>query len=168
MSFGDLSDALATLPVLLDGEVVQHQWSSSDALAFETCAPHAGAHPFNDQAAFEFGDSADDDDDGAAQRAAGVDIFPEADELHFQAIQIVEHFKEVPGRASDAIAGPDQDRIEATAAGIRHHLIESRPLGLRTGDLVCELGDDLITTLSGHLAQVEKLRLGVLIDGADA
>ena len=81
MAFGDLPDALATLTVLLDGGVVQYQRSSADVLAFEPGAPHAGAHPFDDQVAFQFGDGADDDHDGPAQRAAGIDIFPEADVL---------------------------------------------------------------------------------------
>ena len=70
MAFGDLSKALATLTVLLDGEVVQYQWSSADALAFQACAPHAGTYPLDDQAAFEFGDGADDHDESAAQRAS--------------------------------------------------------------------------------------------------
>ena len=43
--------------------------------------------------AFELGDGADDDDDGPAQRAAGVDIFPEADELDSDPVQLVEHIQ---------------------------------------------------------------------------
>jgi hypothetical protein len=35
--------------------------SASDLAAFEAGAPHAGAHPFDNQVAFEFGDGADDD-----------------------------------------------------------------------------------------------------------
>jgi hypothetical protein len=61
VSSGDLSDALATLTVLLDGEAVQDQRSSADALAFETGAPHAGADPLDNQVAFELGDGSDDD-----------------------------------------------------------------------------------------------------------
>jgi hypothetical protein len=70
-------------------------------------------------------------------------------------------------RACDAIARPDQDNIEPAAAGIGHHLIEPRPLGFRAADFVVVLGDDLIAPLSGHLAQVEKLSLRVLIDCRD-
>jgi hypothetical protein len=62
MLFGDLSQTLATLTVLLDGEVVQYQRSPADPLTFETSTPHAGAHPFDDQAAFQLGDRADDYD----------------------------------------------------------------------------------------------------------
>ena len=64
--------------VALDGGIVQHERAAADVLAFEAGAPHAGADPLDYQVAFEFGDGADDDDDGATQRAAGVDIFPEA------------------------------------------------------------------------------------------
>ena len=86
--------------------------------------------------AFQLSDGADDDHDGTAQRAAGIDIFPEADELYFEAVQLIEHFEEVPGGSGDTIAGPDQDNIEAATAGIGHHLIQSRPFGLRAGDPV--------------------------------
>jgi hypothetical protein len=69
--------------------------------------------------------------------------------------------------ACDAIARPDQDNIETAAAAIGHHLVETRPPGLGATDLVGVLGDDLIAPLSGHLAQVEKLSLRVLIDCRD-
>ena len=93
--------------------------------------------------AFEFGDRSDDDDDGAAQRAARVDLLAEADELDVEPVQLVEHFEEVPGRAGDAIAGPDQDDIEAAAAGIPHQVIQTGPARLRAGDPVGDLRDDL-------------------------
>jgi hypothetical protein len=62
MTFGDLSQALAPAAVFLDIGTVQYQRLASDVLTFETSAPHAGAHPFDDQAAFKFGDGADDND----------------------------------------------------------------------------------------------------------
>jgi hypothetical protein len=49
--------------------------------AFKAGAPHAGAHPLDDQVALELGDGADDDDQGAPQWAAGVDLLAETDEL---------------------------------------------------------------------------------------
>jgi hypothetical protein len=103
MSFGDLADALTTLTVLLDGGAVQHQRSSADALAFETGAPHAGAHSFDYQVTFEFGDGADDDYDGAAQRAAGIDVFPKRDVLDPYSIQLVQDIEEVLHRSCDPI-----------------------------------------------------------------
>ena len=107
-------------------------------LTFQPGAPHAGAHPFNDQAALEFGDSADDDHDSAAQRAAGVDILPERDVFDPDSIQLVQNIKEVFHRPGDPIRGPYQNHIEAAAAGIGHHLIEAWPFGLCAADLVCE------------------------------
>ena len=95
VSFGDLSDALATLTILLDGGAVQYQRSSADSLAVEPGAPHAGAHPLDDQRAFQLSDGTDDDDDGPAQRAAGVDVFSERDELDACSVQIIEHLQEV-------------------------------------------------------------------------
>ena len=154
MPFCDLPDALATLTVLSDRKVVQYQWSSADALAFQACAPHAGAHPFDDQVAFQLGDGADDDHDGPAQRAAGIDLLPERYELDIESVQLVQHFQEMPSRTGDPIAGPDQDDVEPAAAGVGHHLIESWPLGLHAADPVGVLLDDLIATLGGQLAQI--------------
>ena len=53
-------------------------------LTFEPGAPHAGAHSLDDQTAFQFCNRSDDDHDGPAQRAAGVDVFPEGDVLDVQ------------------------------------------------------------------------------------
>ncbi len=49
--------------------------------AFELGAPHSGAHPLDDEIPLQFGDGADDDDHGAAERTACVEIFPEANLL---------------------------------------------------------------------------------------
>ena len=52
----DLSDALAALTILLDGGTVQDQRSSTDSLAVEPGAPHAGADSLDDQRAFQLSD----------------------------------------------------------------------------------------------------------------
>src|SRR5664280_531324 len=103
MAFCDLSKALATLTVLLDSRTVEYQRLAADVLTFETSAPHAGAHPFDDQTAFKLSDGADDHDDGASQRAAGIDVFPEADVLDADPIQLVEHIEEVLHRPGDPV-----------------------------------------------------------------
>src|SRR3954454_9221579 len=95
MALGDFSQALATLAILLDGGTVQHQRLAADVLTVQTCAPHTGAHPFDDQAALKLSDGADDHDYGPAQRATGVDLLPEADVLNTDAIQLVEDIEEV-------------------------------------------------------------------------
>jgi hypothetical protein len=38
MSLGDLAQALAILPIVLDGKMIQHQWLSTDGLAFKAGA----------------------------------------------------------------------------------------------------------------------------------
>jgi hypothetical protein len=81
MAVCDLTKALAMLAVSLDSGVVQDQRFATDVLAFEPGPPHAGAHPFDDQVSFQFGDCADDDYDGTAQRAASVDILSKTDVL---------------------------------------------------------------------------------------
>jgi hypothetical protein len=93
MSFGDLAQALATLTVLLDGEIVQYQGISADV--FEAGAPHAGGHSLDDQVAFKFGDGADDDNDSPAQWAGGIDAFPEGDELDLESAQFIQNLQEV-------------------------------------------------------------------------
>jgi len=103
MAFSDLAKALAMLAVFLDSEVVEYQRLAPDVLAFEPCAPHAGAHSLDDQVAFKLGDFADDDNDGPAQRAACIDIFPEADVLDLEMIQFVEDIKVVFHRPGDPV-----------------------------------------------------------------
>ena len=117
MGFGDLAQALAILAVSLDGGMVELQRITADVLAFEASAPHAGAHPFDDEVALKLSDGADDDHDGPAQRTAGVELFAETDELDAYPVQVVEHIEEVTSGACDAIARPDQHDAEAAAAG---------------------------------------------------
>ena len=95
MALGDLAKALSTAAVLLDSGMVQYQRIAADVLTFEAGAPHAGADPLNDQATFEFGDGADDHNDGSAQRATCVDVFPEADVLDPQPVQFIKHIQKV-------------------------------------------------------------------------
>ena len=58
----------------------------ADVPAFEASAPHAGAHPFYDEIALEFGDGTDNDDHCPAEWSAGVDVLPEANELDVEVI----------------------------------------------------------------------------------
>ena len=90
MPLGDLSKAQALAAVALDGGVVEYKRRASDVLTFELGAPHAASHSLDDQAALQFGDGCDDDHDGPAQRAAGVDVFSERDELDVEVIQLVQ------------------------------------------------------------------------------
>jgi len=75
VSLGDLPQALALAAVALDWAMVQFEPIAADVAAFEACAPHAGAHPLDDQVAFEFGNGADDNHDGTAQRSRMTRIF---------------------------------------------------------------------------------------------
>ena len=156
MALGQLAEALAALPIPEDGGVVEVQRLASDVLAFELGPPHAGPHPLDDEAALEFSDGADDDDDRPAQRAAGVDLLAEADELDVQPVQLVQDFEEVLRRPGDPVASPDQDDIEPAAAGIPQQAIETGAARFRAADPVCELVHDLISALAGHLAEIES------------
>ena len=81
MRFRQLAQALTVLPAAEDGGSIEDQGLPSDVATFELGPPHTGAHSFDDQAALQFSDGADDDHDRPTQRAAGVDLFAEADEL---------------------------------------------------------------------------------------
>ena len=83
------------LTVTPDSSVIEWQRRPTEVASFEACAAHTGAYPLDDEVALEFGDRPDDDDHGAAQRAAGVDLFAEADELDVKPVQFIEYFKEV-------------------------------------------------------------------------
>src|SRR5579864_9059655 len=141
------------LAISEDSGAIEFERPAADVAPFEAGAPPAGAHPLDDQVAFELRDGPDDHHDGAAQRAAGVDLLAEADELDVEPVQFVQDFEEVPSRAGDAIAGPDQDHIEAAAAGVAHHVVETGPARPGAADPVGVLLDDLEAALGGHLPQ---------------
>ena len=164
---GELAEALATLAVPQDGSAIEFEWFASDVPALEPGAAHAGAHPLDDQIAFQFGNRSDDDDDGPPQRTTGVDLLAEADELDVDSVQLIEHFEEVFHRAGDPIRSPDQQDIEAAAAGIAHHLIEPGPPYAGAAHPICILLDDLIAALLSHLAQVIELCFWMLIESGD-
>ena len=75
VSAGDLAQAASGLPVTDDGATIYVQRPASDMPALELGAPHAGAHPLDDQVAFQLGDGADDDHHRPAQRAARCRYF---------------------------------------------------------------------------------------------
>src|ERR1035437_6599673 len=168
IAFRQLAQAVALLAVAEDGGPIEDQSFAPDVPAFELGPPHASAHSLDDQAAFEFGDCADDYDDCPAQRPAGVDLLAEADELDVQPVQLVQNLEEVLSGPGDPVTSPDQDDIELAAAGVTHHGIESRPAGLRSADPVLVLFHDSIAALLGHLVEIMHLGFRVLVESADS
>ena len=90
----------------------------------------------------------------------------EADELHSDSVEFVEHIQKVLHRTGDAITRPGHDYIEPTAAGIGHHGIESGAARLRAADPVGKFTDDLEAPLGGQLPKIVKLGFRVLIETA--
>src|SRR5665213_495557 len=103
MVTSDLTQALSQAAISTDRFAVEDKWHASYVPALEPGAPHTGADPLDDQVAFELRYCPDDDDDGAAQRAAGVDLLAEADELDVEPVQFIEHFQEVLHRSCDSV-----------------------------------------------------------------
>lgn len=95
MAFGDLADTLTTLPVLLDGGLIQLKWPTTDLLAFKPRPAHAGPDTLDDERALQLGDRGDDYDEGPAQRTGSVDLLTEADELDIQPVQFIKHLEVV-------------------------------------------------------------------------
>ena len=87
-----MSKALSAGAIAQDGVGVDVEWRPAETTAFEFCPAHAGTDALDDQVAFEFGDGADDDHDGPAQRAASVDLFAKRNELDVQPVQLIQHF----------------------------------------------------------------------------
>ena len=83
-----LAEALTLGAVLEHRSPVDIQRPATDVATFQLGPAHSGAYPFDDQVPLQLGDGADDDDDGAAQRAARVDVLPEADELDLQVVEL--------------------------------------------------------------------------------
>ncbi len=65
---------------------VDIQRPAADVAAFQLSPAHPGAYSLDDQVSLQLGNRADDDDDGAAQRTAGVDVLAEAGELDAQVL----------------------------------------------------------------------------------
>ena len=149
----DAPEAIVIVPIMGSnralGTIQLESWTS-DVAPFESSTTHAGTYTFDDQVALQLGDYGDDDNDRASQCAAGVELFAEADELDVEMVQFVEYFEEVLDRASQAIAGPDHDHIEASAASVAHEVVETGPACLRTADAIGVLADDLETALRGE------------------
>jgi len=67
----------------------------AETAAFQLGPPHAGPYSLDNKVAFQLGDGADDDDQGATQRPAGVDVLPERDELDPEPVELVEYLQQV-------------------------------------------------------------------------
>jgi len=105
MAFRDLTKALALAAVAPDSRLVDLYRVAADLTALKMGAPHAGTHPLDDEIAFQLGDCADDDHDVPAQRAAGVDVFLEADVLDLETTELVQDFEEVFGLSGVLLSG---------------------------------------------------------------
>jgi len=167
MATCDLAETLAATAIAADCGTIEIKRFPSDVAAFEFGSPHSGPDSLDDEVALQFSDGADDHDDGAAQRAAGVDLFPERDELNIQPVQFIEDFEEVFDRPGDSIGCPYQDHIESAATSIVHHAIQTGAARFRAADPVRVLFDDLIAALPGHLMEVVELSFWMMIKGAD-
>ena len=157
-----LAETLALSSIPQDADAIEVEWLATNVAAFELGAAHAGAHPLDDEIALQLGDGTDDHDDRPTQRAAGIDLFAEADEFDIEMIQLIQHLEEVFHRPGQPVRGPDQDHIEAAAAGVLHHFIETRASSFGTADLIGILCDDLIIALNSHLLEIVELGLRVL------
>ena len=111
----------------------------------------------------------DNGDDGAAQRAAGIELFAEADELDVEVVQLVQYFQEVTYRTRQTVTGPYHHDIELAAAGIGQQFIQGRAAGPGAAkSMVCVFVNDLQAALLGQPAKIVKLGFGVLVQGGDA
>ncbi len=154
VSPGQLAETLSAAAITEDGFAIHFDRFSADVPSFEAGPAHAGADPLDNQVALQLGYGADDDDDGPTQRAGCVDRLAERDELDVRPVQFVQYFEELPYRAGDPIRGPDQDHIDAAAAGIPHQLIEPRPSGLASGDPIGVFVHDLEAALGGQSPKI--------------
>ena len=163
MHLGQFAQTEAMGTIAEQGLAIYVESGTANVQAFHFCSPHAGPHAFDNKVAFEFGDGADDDDHGTAQRPAGVEILPEAEELNVQMVEFVQHFQKMPGAASQPIAGPDQHTVEAATAGVGQHLVKTRAACPGPSNAVGVALDNLIAALLGHAFQIMDLSFRVLI-----
>src|ERR1039458_3902845 len=78
----------------------------------------AAPDPLDYQTAFKFGHHRDDgDDDGAARRAARIQLLTEADELDVEMAEFVQHFEKMPCGTCPAVTRPHHHDIELSQIG---------------------------------------------------
>ena len=127
MGLGDLCQVLTAIALLENSSPVDIEWPATDMPALQPCAGHSYPHPFDDEIPFEFCDGADDDHDGPSERAAGIKILAEADELDVEMVDLIQHFEEVADGPGDPVRGPDQEHLEAAASRIPKQIVWSDP-----------------------------------------
>jgi hypothetical protein len=164
MRLSDLAETLASIAILENSNPVDIERPPADVSPLQPGAAHSCPHPFDDEIAFEFCDSADDDDDGPPERIAGIKILAEADELDVEMVELIQHFEEVAHGPGDPVRGPDQKHLEVAAARISKQIVKTRPARFRPRDSIGVLGNDLKTPLLGHRAEIIELSLRVLVD----
>jgi len=163
-----LAEALSLAAVPQYPRAIEIEWFAADVTAFELRAAHTGADAFDDKAAFQLRDASDDDDNRPTQRTAGIDLLAKADKLDIEMIQFVQHFEEMFYGSGQPVGGPDQHHVEAAAAGVLHHFVQTRAPGFGSADLIGILLDDFVIALNSHLLEIIELGLGVLIESGNS
>jgi len=100
----NLAEALSLLAISQDGKSIEVERLATDVSALELGSPNSGTNSLDNQISFQFSDRSDDHHDGSSQRASGIDLLTEADELDVKPVEIIQHIEEVAGGACDAIA----------------------------------------------------------------
>ncbi len=86
MDLGQFTQAEAMGTIPQQSLMIEVEPWPADMLAFELGPSHTGPDALYYKVALELGDGAHDDDNSTAQRTAGIDVFPEADELDVQVV----------------------------------------------------------------------------------
>ena len=91
-----LPDAEAMLAITEHRLTIDDQPGPADMLAFQSGAPHASAHSFDDQVAFELSDGAKDDDTVFSPRGPVVSMLSRyANQFDVEVAQFIDHLQEV-------------------------------------------------------------------------
>jgi len=96
---------------------------STKTVPIERGTAHPGADALDNQRAFQLAHGGDDDDDRSAAWAICVNGFALGQELDTEFVQFVQHLEEVLRVASQAVASPYDDNIEATPVSVLLHPI---------------------------------------------
>ena len=104
----ELAETLSLSSIPQDADAIKVEWFTAYVPAFQLGAAHASAHPFDDEAAFEFCDGSDDHDDRPAQWPSGIELLSETDKLYMEMIEFVQHFEKVFHRSGQTVGGPNQ------------------------------------------------------------
>jgi hypothetical protein len=125
--FRNLADGATLVAQTADRGGINDDARPTECLPLGASVPQSGPDALYDQAAFEFGDSAQDGKDHLAGRRGRVHLLTQTDECDAEGVEGFERPKQVRDGSSEPIETPDGHHVKASLVGIGHQTVKLRP-----------------------------------------